>query len=480
MKKGFFAVCFLGFFPWLCFGKQSILFVGEGAKCDSAKESLEKIPSFEVISQKDISSILEEKKLQMLRDGKFEKWLPADFVLICEEIEGRVSYRMIDVLKGEVIKAESGLEHEAVKGDIETFLKGLFVEEKKPAEAGYVEVEVIGEARGKLEKGKEKEMERVLLMRAKRDAVEKAYGMNLTLESKKDFERVIAQSRAFLSYRILENTVNGDEGYVKISAVVSVPREVIERYGYKPKYEGKGVEEKFKEGLVNWTEGYIEAEGRVKKDGKPEEFLKRGAFVSASGNALKIISKMNLDGEKSVEEWMKENPDTVFVLKGLVKDAEIIKSGFDGDYYFVRIRVPFTGISGITSAFSSSIEYSPPRWVEKGEEDVVIVVDAVDLKVRPALFSNIKSENGERIHSASFVSPNVIKKEGTGKYLRDEREVGNKKKIKLKAISITGTNGADIVISAKDAEKIKEKGGKAINMGRVVIITGGRVGGTEG
>jgi hypothetical protein len=170
----------------------------------------------------------------------------------------------------------------------------------------------------------------------------------------------------------------------------------------------------------------------------------------------------------------------LYVIKGLVKDAEIVKEGVDGDYYFVRIRVPFTGVGGITSAFAQKISHSPPRWAEKGEEDVIIVVDASELKdMKPAIFPQIKTDKGEKVYSAEFVSQESLKNNGAGKYLNSEKEVSGKKRINLKAIGVSG-NGGYVVISEKDADKIKKDGGGAVKMGRVVIIKGGRVGGTEG
>jgi len=479
MKKVALLTVFGLLFPLSGFST-TFLFLGRGDKCEKARDSLKGISDVQVVSEEDITAILEENRIKLIKEGKFDKWIPSDFIVICEELEGKISYRLVDLLKGEVLKSETGVEPEGVRSGVEGVMKELVVEEKKPEEKVYLDVEVIGEARGKLKKGSEKELERVLLLRAKRDAVEKAYGMTVTLQTKKDFERVISESRAFLSYRILEKGVSGDEQYVKISAVVSVPKEIVDKYGLKKEVSGKGVEERFEEGIVNWGDGFIEAEGRVKRDSKSDELLRRAGFVSATGKVLKILSKLNFDGEKTVEDVVKENPDMLYVIKGLVKDAEIVKEGVDGDYYFVRIRVPFTGVGGITSAFAQKISHSPPRWAEKGEEDVIIVVDASELKdMKPAIFPQIKTDKGEKVYSAEFVSQESLKNNGAGKYLNSEKEVSGKKRINLKAIGVSG-NGGYVVISEKDADKIKKDGGGAVKMGRVVIIKGGRVGGTEG
>mgnify|MGYP000661945378 CR=1 FL=1 len=480
MKKVVLATVFSLLFPLSGFST-TFLFLGKGDKCEKARDSLRGIPNVEVISEEDITAILEETKIKLIKEGRFEKWLPSDFIVICDEIEEKISYRIVDLLKGEILKAETGVEAEGVRSGVEGIMKEVIVEEKKPVEKVFIDVEVIGEARGKLKRGTEKEVERVLLLRAKRDAVEKAYGMTVALQTKKDFERVISESRAFLSYRVLEKGVSGEEQYVKISAVVSVPKDVIDKYGLKKKeISGKGVEERFEEGIVNWGEGFIEAEGRVKRSGRSDELLRRAGFVSATGNILKILSKLNFDGEKTVEDVIKENPDMLYVIKGFVRDAEIVKEGVDGDCYFVRIRVPFSGVGGITSAFAQRINYSPPRWAEKGEEDVLIVVDASEVKeMKPAIFPQMKTDKGEKIYSAEFVSQESLKKDGAGKYLNSEKEVSGKKKITLKAIGVSG-NGGCIVISEKDAEKVKKDGGGAVKAGRVVIIKGGRVGGTEG
>ncbi len=479
MKKVVLLTVFGLIFPLSGFST-SFLFIGEGDKCEKAKDSLKDISGVEVVSYEDIASMLEESKIKLVKQGKFEKWLPQDFIIVCKDIEGKISYRIVDLLKGEVLKSETGVETEGLKSGVEGVMREIVVEEKKPSEKAFLDVEVIGEAKGKFKKGSEKEVERVLLLRAKRDAVEKAYGMAVTIHTKEDFERVIAESRAFLSYRVLEKGVNGDEGYVKISAVVSVPKEVIEKYGFRRKISGGGFEERFKEGLVNWGEGYIEAEGRVKRNGKSEELLRRAGFVSAEGNLLKILSKLNFDGERTVEDVVKENPDMVYVIKGVIKDAEIVKEGVDGDYYYVRIRVPFSGVGGITSAFAQKINYSPPRWAEKGD-DVLIVVDASEIKgIKPALFPQIKTDKGEKIYSAEFVSQEFLKSNGAGKYLNSEKDVSGKKRIDLKAIGVSGNRGGCIVISERDAEKIKKDGGGAVRAGRFVIIKGGQVGGTEG
>lgn len=208
MKKEVIFICLLGFFPLLSFGGQTFLFVGEGEKCISLKESLQKVQSITVIHQKDIEGIIEEKKLQMLKEGKYQPLLPADFVVVCDEFDGNLLYRLIDTIKGTILTAGSGADVEELKKEVENFVSRLFVEERKPPEGEYLEVEVIGEGKKKAEKGKEMESERVLLMLAKRDAVERAYGISFIFQSKKDLKRVIGESRAFVSYRVLEEIRN--------------------------------------------------------------------------------------------------------------------------------------------------------------------------------------------------------------------------------------------------------------------------------
>jgi hypothetical protein len=108
----------------------------------------------------------------------------------------------------------------------------------------------------------------------------------------------------------------------------------------------------------------------------------------------------------------------------------------------------------------------PPAGVELVPYETVgtpeytgILVDAKGLGARPALFPQVVTESGDDVFSTDFADPEQITEHGLVGYFHDRTQALTADRIGanpliVRALSVTGTNSCDLVISRSDAARI--------------------------
>ena len=112
---------------------------------------------------------------------------------------------------------------------------------------------------------------------------------------------------------------------------------------------GGALVEQTQKGLINWSAGYVEAEGSgVASEEAPSAVVarlgaQRAAKADAYRNLLETVQGVRVQGETVVENFMTVS-DTIHTrVSGIVKGATELESHFDGQVATTRLRMPLWG-----------------------------------------------------------------------------------------------------------------------------------------
>ena len=285
---------------------------------------------------------------------------------------------------------------------------------------------------------------------------------------------------------------------------------------------------------INWTEGFLKSEGTGKKGSR------RAAELVARNNALKTLLVVNLHSSGTFQDYFTRQANVKLNIQNvLIKNAEIQELPADPDtpdLVKVVIRIPFYGISGLTSFLINDQElfYSPPTRSEKDTPPVSetkvepenftgVIIDARHLSsLQPALLPQIISEDGEVVYEASQVDKEILQNHGMieyvsggnlpktswrsgsnplliqplllasageppSSYLLLAQEKARKRRTKGNNLVVEGSDSegqipVNVVISVEDAKKLKQlnEQQQLDTQGKYTILIGGEIGGVRG
>jgi len=115
---------------------------------------------------------------------------------------------------------------------------------------------------------------------------------------------------------------------------------------------------KIQNGIINWTEQYIEANGSLKIDtikfknkNQAKSMTTRGAVVVAQHNLFEIIKGIKVTGETTVNDMLSQGDNIFPIIDGVVKRAETSGDAIEKNGIIeVKIRVSLYKINGLASA----------------------------------------------------------------------------------------------------------------------------------
>ncbi|MCB0218849.1 MAG: hypothetical protein KDH09_04085 [Chrysiogenetes bacterium] len=112
---------------------------------------------------------------------------------------------------------------------------------------------------------------------------------------------------------------------------------------------GGALVEQTEKGLINWSAGYVEAEGAgaVSEEAPTAVVARLGAQRAAKADAyrnlLETVQGVRVQGETVVENFMTVS-DTIHTrVSGIVRGASEVESHFDGQVATTRLRMPLWG-----------------------------------------------------------------------------------------------------------------------------------------
>lgn len=295
-------------------------------------------------------------------------------------------------------------------------------------------------------------------------------------------------------------------------------------------------------GIVDWKEKFFEVYGIGISVAKRLVIAKlrarEAARKKAAANAILLAAKIRLTPFK---EDIKV-PNFTRIVEGIVQDADykVVREGEGADkkkitwWAVVRVRVPLTGIKGLSGAVYKAVKQAYyQRLGIKPEEfqarawdgETIVVVDARKIppdKLRPALFPSLIGDGGKRIYDVGMLAEDAGKKHGGAEYviIEDEELSFDELKKRLESLGEAGSslflpnpnyisNGdgdhnqpqpkkkkrkyvvvkaddapenATAKLSDEDAKRLKETEKKtgALSNGHIIIIVNSRVAMKEG
>ncbi len=292
------------------------------------------------------------------------------------------------------------------------------------------------------------------------------------------------------------------------------------------------------DGRIDWDSGVIYGVGKgfLHHHGGNKNRALRAARVLALKSILKIASDLRLDHENTIKTlaggrvavqlsgWVRSKEhETVFV-----KDAK-------QPYFKVTLQAPLKGVEGLTFKLLTRLkdadftnwrifphqQTQPPARGQEKFEPSFLVLDGRKLppgkRIKPALFPQIVSADGEIIHNLKNVSETALVQKGMARYVESDKsrkqfgfgpvfqddileivdhflgaaevyaedEKQRKKRRKFIVTEVkqaTGLNKTNLVISNSDAKRLKNQKvqNQILKQCRVIIVVSSPIGGIEG
>ncbi len=245
------------------------------------------------------------------------------------------------------------------------------------------------------------------------------------------------------------------------------------------------VEQMGGKGVVNWTEGYVEAVGigappqRYVGTPQARPNALRAATVDAYRNLLELVNGVRVDSTTTVKDFAVESDIINTQVQGIVKGAQAMEPQYLSDGTVeITVRMPLSGnfasviiprllekrlptpapaapAAPAAVAPAAPMAPAPPPEVFTG-----LVIDARGIQARPAMSPRIIDEKGQEVYGSMNVEREYAVQQGMSGYARDLTAAQSNARVTNNPVSVKGikTEGAgrsDIVIANADAEKLR-------------------------
>ena len=232
-----------------------------------------------------------------------------------------------------------------------------------------------------------------------------------------------------------------------------------------PDVNGPGaVVVKTENGLMNWTENYIEATGMAvaptgKKGAQGKALARRGATLDLQRNLLEFMKGVRIDGQTTMNDFMAE--DRVrSEISGIIKNVEVMRGEWDGEAYTVTGRIKLPPVRAVVAPkipVDKTYKESKPK--KSAGRYTGLVIDARHLPLVPSMSFRVLDESGKPVYGMEFVDYDRFLQSGLCAYYNNinyaKGEVhvaGNP--IVAKALKLKNGN-VDIVVSNAVAAKVR-------------------------
>jgi hypothetical protein len=253
------------------------------------------------------------------------------------------------------------------------------------------------------------------------------------------------------------------------------------------------IEQLGSKGVVNWTDGYVEAVGI---GAPPQRYIGtpqarpnalRAGQIDAYRNMLEVINGVRVNSTTTIRDFTVESDIINTQVQGIVKGAKTMKQEYLSDGTVeVTVRMPLSGnfASVIIPRILEKRQVMPaPQLTPQSPAPVTsevftgLVVDARGIQARPAMSPRIIDEKGQEVYGSMNVDRQYAVQQGMSGYARDLTAAQSNPRVTNSPVSVKGlrTEGAgrsDIVIANADAEKIRAAGDQEgfLKKCRVMIV----------
>lgn len=242
---------------------------------------------------------------------------------------------------------------------------------------------------------------------------------------------------------------------------------------------GADVIETAPNGEINWTGGWAQAKGTGYGPNNAPASLsrtlgERAGYALALRNLLEVIKGVRVDSESLVQGHMKDNEVVKAKVSGLIRGAQIVRSGAGRDGGIeVQVKAPLWGIDSgaFLSTFRKS-EFDIPSDAPTSAVDTPVLVDARGLGMTPALFPKIVNEQGHEIYNASKVDPTMLDQTGPVQYLSLSRDIDLESYYVPRAYVVRPVRLADDTVPLNGLMSITMRAIDAVGTMRSTLIIG--------
>lgn len=217
-------------------------------------------------------------------------------------------------------------------------------------------------------------------------------------------------------------------------------------------------------GLMNWTENYIEATGMAvaptgKKGAQGKALARRGATLDLQRNLLEFLKGVQIDARTTMNDFMAE--DRVrSELSGIVKNVEIMNGEWDGEAYTItgRIKLPAVRVV-VAPSIQIDKTYKEPKPKKSSGRYTGLIIDVRHLPLLPSMSFHVLDESGRPVYGMEFVNYDRFLQSGLCayynniNYAKGEVHVASNP-IVAKAVKLKNGN-VDIVIPNSAAAKVR-------------------------
>jgi len=177
---------------------------------------------------------------------------------------------------------------------------------------------------------------------------------------------------------------------------------------------------------------------------------------------LEMVQGVNIDAETTVENFMTTSDiirtHVMGVLKGAYPVGEPVYKA-DGTCevtYAMKVTGALANAILPPSGFGTNPPPAGPQRVWSG-----LIIDAMGLGAVPAMSPKVLDPNGTEVYGSTMISRDYAVEQGVVGYAKNVDQAKSNDRIGgspliIKAIKISGSKGADVVISAEDAAKLQD------------------------
>lgn len=185
--------------------------------------------------------------------------------------------------------------------------------------------------------------------------------------------------------------------------------------------------QEMKNGAINWTDQYIEAEGssvvdneRFKNPTQARLMAQRGAVVVAQRNLLEIVNGVLVEGQTTVKDLVVQSDEVSTKVSGMLKGAvQVGKTVYEDGAATVRLRIPLYN-DGLGEAVDTTAKppMPEPEVIPTPADSVPQnVMLAVNGNYQPRLFPKLSDDQNKMIWDLAQAfdptngkAPSLIKK----------------------------------------------------------------------
>lgn len=208
----------------------------------------------------------------------------------------------------------------------------------------------------------------------------------------------------------------------------------------------------------------------------------RAAYADALRKALEALKGVKVSAGMTVGDKMSSVPSIKTEIQGYLRGFKAVdKRYFSDGGVQIDLKIPLDGVL-MDTVFKDKMKKEPVKKEEKGKAkpkaktDIAtgLVIVAENMKVIPVLAPRITDEKGKDVYDVTMVTKAGLEN-GIVSYNSSTEKAMSDKKVADKPLVIkakSSPNNVDLVVSDKDAAKIRElaENNPFLAEGRVIIV----------